>query len=277
MSNSDFNNGNEVADQAAGVPLTKRERRRLKREKKRAKQEVVVRSAKRGRFGWWLLILLVIAAAVYGLYRVATRPPNVSGPTNGQGTEIAVDDWRRGPAEAKAILLEYSDFQCPACSFYEPMVQKLLQDFPNDLAVIYRHFPLRQTHLNAEWAARSAEAAGRQGKFWEMHDLLFKKQADWAERLNAKTIFADYADELKLDAVKFKRDLNSSLTRAAVEADYQNGLLAKVDGTPAFFLNGRRIANPKSYEAFADLVRQAISDSGSATTTVATSTNVQNQ
>ena len=276
MSNSNFRNEGNGHTQATGVPLTKRERRRLKREQKQAKQEIVVSSVRRGRWGWWLLVLLIIVAAVYGLYKVAMRPPSVSGPTGGRGAEVTADDWRRGPAEAGAVLLEYSDFQCPACRFYEPWLQKLSGDFNTDLAVVYRHFPLRQTHLNADWSARAAEAAGRQGQFWEMHDLLFERQDDWAERLNAKTLFVTYADELKLDAIKFKRDLNSSLTKTAVEADYQNGLLARVDGTPAFFLNGQRIASPNSYEAFAGLIRQTIADSTTTTTSV-TSTNVQGQ
>lgn len=255
-------NLNQNLNQPAGInaiPLTKKERRRLKREQKRSSQPASrPGGGGGGRWVWWLVILLVIAAMVYGLYRVATKPSTSS--NGGLSLPISADDWQRGGEAAPVALVEYSDFQCPACAFYEPWIQQLAEEFGDDLTVVYRHFPLRQAHLNADWAARASEAAGLQGKFWEMHDLLFEKQEAWAERLDAKTVFIDYAADLALKAEQFKTDLNSKTVKDLVEADYQSGLDSGVKGTPSFFLNGEQIDSPNSYEDFAALIQTMLAE-----------------
>ena len=123
---------------------------------------------------------------------------------------------------------------------------------------IYRHFPLRQ-HLNSKVAAYAAEAAGKQGQFWQMHDLLFDGQEKWAEEKNPRDIFVEYARSLNLDIEKFKNDLNSKEIRQKVEADLQSGLKAGVNATPTFFLNGVKLQNPASYEEFKNILNEEIS------------------
>jgi len=94
--------------------------------------------------------------------------------------EVRENDHTKGSSEAGVVLIEYSDFQCPACAYYAPVVNQLSNVFPEDLLIVYRHFPLQSIHSNAKGAAVAAEAAALQGKFWEYHDILFEKQVEWA-------------------------------------------------------------------------------------------------
>lgn len=171
---------------------------------------------------------------------------------------LASDDWMRGNENAKAVLIEYSDFQCPACGSYYPLVKALHEEFGDSLLVVYRHFPLSQIHENAEPAARAAEAAGTQGKFWEMHDLLFERQKEWSGDWNAAGAFAAYAGALGLDTGRFINDFNSQEVKAEVARDYESGFRAGIAGTPTFFLNGKKIQNPRSYEEFKKVISESL-------------------
>lgn len=171
---------------------------------------------------------------------------------------LASDDWRRGNENAKVVLIEYSDFQCPACASYYPLVKALHEESGDSLLVVYRHFPLSQIHVNAEPAARAAEAAGRQGKFWEMHDVLFERQKEWLEDRNVIGAFSVYAGALGLDTGRFINDFNSQEVKERVRRDYQSGFRAGVAGTPTFFLNGKKIQNPRSYEEFKKIIGESL-------------------
>ena len=131
------------------------------------------------------------------------------------------------------------------------------KDFGDNLAIVYRHFPLRQIHKNAEMSALSAEAAGKQNKFWEMHDMIFENQKNWENDKNAKDIFIGYAKELGLNFEQFKNDLGSKELEQKIEADYQSGVKAGVNHTPTFFLNGKEIQNFRSYDEFKVIVSEA--------------------
>lgn len=172
---------------------------------------------------------------------------------------IFSSDWVKGNREAKVTLVEYSDFQCPACGAYYPVLKQLQQEFGEGIVFVYRHFPLRQVHANAELAARSAEAAGKQGKFWEMHDVLFENQKEWSDQPNAKETVIKYAQSLDLDIERFKSDLDSKEVREKVNDDYQSGIKARVNSTPTLFLNGNKLDNPRNYGEFKDLIQKAIS------------------
>lgn len=169
---------------------------------------------------------------------------------------LAADDWKRGNENAKVVLIEYSDFQCPACASYYPLVKALHDEFSDSLLVVYRHFPLSQIHTNADPAARAAEAAGKQGKFWEMHDLLFERQKEWSSDRNASGTFAAYAGMLGLDTNRFISDFNSPEVIERVRSDYQGGFRAGIAGTPTFFLNGKKIQNPRSYDEFKKIISE---------------------
>lgn len=185
--------------------------------------------------------------------------------------EIGATDWKIG--DGKVVVMEYSDFQCPACGAYFPVVEKVIGDNIKDLTFVYRNFPLPQ-HQNAMPAARAAEAAGKQGKFWEMYRQIFSTQSDWSKNGNAKDVFVGYAEKLGLDKNKFATDMSSSEVSAKIQNDYKSGVALEVQGTPSFFINGKKINNPSSFEAFQKIILDAIAESKGiqATTTAATTT-----
>ena len=149
-------------------------------------------------------------------------------------TTLTDSDWKRGAVNSKVSLIEYGDFQCPACSAYEPIVEKLRQDFKDSLVFSYRHFPLTQIHQNALSSAKASEAAGLQNKFWEMHDILYKTQAEWSTASNAKEIFAVYAKTLGLNVAQFEQDLGLKNIEEKIKADFEGGAKLGVRGTPTF-------------------------------------------
>ena len=206
---------------------------------------------------FWGISALVLGGMVFGMVKIASRnsPANTK-PLSLAGSVIE-SDWIKGDKDSKIIITEYSDFQCPACASYYEIVKQIHKEFGDKLAIVYRHFPLRQIHANAETAALSAEAAGKQGKFWEMHDMIFEKQKKWESEKNTKEIFTGYAEELGLNPEQFKKDLNSKEVKEKVEADYQSGVKAGVNHTPTFFLNGKEIQNPRSYEEFKNIINEA--------------------
>lgn len=206
---------------------------------------------------FWGISALVLGGMVFGMVKIASRnSPDNKVPLS-LTSAIIESDWIRGNKEAKVVLTEYSDFQCPACASYHGIVEQLHNDFGDRLAIIYRHFPLRQIHANAEIAALSAEAAGKQDKFWEMHDMIFENQKKWEAVKNAEEIFIGYAEELGLNSEQFKNDLESKELEDKVEADYQSGVKAGVNHTPTFFVNGAEIQNPRSYEEFKNIINDA--------------------
>jgi len=153
--------------------------------------------------------------------------------------EIGIHE--KGNLESEIRLVEYSDLQCPACKNTAPILDSLVADLGDQFALEYRHFPLRSIHPNAQLAAQAAEAAGIQGKFWEMHDVLFEKQSEWSQSFNPERYFRTYAVELGLNEDRFRFDLESNEVKDRVNADYNQGLELGVQGTPAFVLNGELI------------------------------------
>jgi len=164
------------------------------------------------------------------------------------------NDWVKGNKDAKVKLVEYSDFQCPACGAYYPLVKQLTEEFGDQVEFTYRHFPLSQIHANADLAARAAESAGRQGKFWEMHDKLFENQQTWSELKNPQKVFVDYAGSLGMASEQLEQDIDSKEVKEKVKADYKSGIDSRVNGTPTFFLNGKKLANPKNYGEFRNFI-----------------------
>jgi protein-disulfide isomerase len=146
--------------------------------------------------------------------------------------------------EGDVTLLEYGDYECPTCKIYHQPIKQALQQLSGDARFQFRHLPLTQIHLNALAAARAAEAAGLQDKFWEMHDKLYENQNAWARSSNPQSIFNGYAQELGLDAEQFKKDYSSSQVNAAINADIAEfGKTGQDMATPTFFLNGKYLPN----------------------------------
>ena len=170
--------------------------------------------------------------------------------------EITATDHSRGPIDAPVTLIEYSDFQCPACETYYHIVKRLLDESSTTIRFAYRHFPLSQ-HANAVPSALASEVAGVQGKFWEMYDLIFTNHTDWTELTNPTDIFVGYAATIGLNVDEFKKDMASSTLRDKIEADLNGGIKIGINATPTFFVNGNAITNPPTYEEFKTIIETA--------------------
>lgn len=243
-------------DEAGNQHMTKKERRASRRTERRAEQEKRSSRHTARRAAIWTGTAVALVAVVFGGVRLAARAPSESG-VAAVGMVISAQDQKKGSPEAAVTLVEYSDFQCPACRASAPLVTRLAEEFGNSLQFVYRHFPLRQ-HDNAERAAQVSEAAGMQGKFWEMHDMLFDGQDDWAESRNAEELFLQYAESLGLNKEQFARDSDSDRVHEKVTSDFQSGLQFGVDATPTFFLDGERLTNPRDYDSFKTLITEKL-------------------
>jgi protein-disulfide isomerase len=152
----------------------------------------------------------------------------------------------RGRADAPVQFEEFSDFQCPTCGAMHGIVKQLVEKYPAQVGVAFRNFPLREIHKHAAEAARAAEAAGMQGKFWEMHDLLYERQTEWKDPNDARAIFMRYAQSLGLDMNRFASDIDGSVVAMRIVADERRGAALGVHGTPTFFVNGRELTFEQS-------------------------------
>jgi protein-disulfide isomerase len=155
-------------------------------------------------------------------------------------------------AEAELSLIKYSDFQCPACAQASVALEQLVDSYGSQFSFEYRHYPLRTIHPNAQLAAQAAEAAGVQGAFWEMHDMLFEKQSEWGRSINPKKQFKGYAEDLGLNVDRFEFDLESDEVKAKVNADADEAALLQLPGTPSFLVNGE-VASIQDFTALLDL------------------------
>jgi protein-disulfide isomerase len=152
----------------------------------------------------------------------------------------------RGRADAPVRFEEFSDFQCPTCGAMHGVVKQLVEKYPTQVGVAFRHYPLRELHKHAAEAARAAEAAGMQGKFWEMHDLLYERQNEWKDPDDARAIFMRYAQSLGLDVNRFAADMDGTVVAMRIVADERRGAALGVHGTPTFFVNGRELSFEQS-------------------------------
>ena len=150
---------------------------------------------------------------------------------------ILADSHTQGNKNAKNYLVEFSDLQCPACRAAQPLLDEIMKTAPDSARLVYRHYPLPTIHQNAAVSARAAEAAAKQGKFWEMHDTLFDKQSDWENEKDPQVLFVAYAKELKLDETQFVKDYQNTDTDAQVQSDVADGNALGVNATPSFFVN----------------------------------------
>lgn len=209
------------------------------------------------------VLVAVIAAVVLMSQRASQEdtPPqsnsNSSSPTTAPRVAAAgaPDPYTRGGTNAPVTLEEFSDFQCPACGGLEPGLRKVVNDYGDRVRLVFRNFPLVQAHRYALLAARAAEAAGQQGKFWEMHDALYDNQKEWSEAMEPRVQFDSYATRLGMDVQKFKADMERADLLERIKADMQRGNSLKVGGTPTVYLNGRELL-PGRLVTEADLRRE---------------------
>jgi protein-disulfide isomerase len=209
-------------------------------------------STTEGKFVTFIAAIIVLAFAYY-FYAMHNGTSQTGVVTVTEGDHV------RGNLTGKVTLVEFGDIQCPACGAYEPIVRQVTADNADILKVVFKHFPLTQIHQNALLAAKASEAASNQGKFWEMHDIMYDHQADWSGSLSARDAFIGYATTLGLNIEKFKTDMASQAVEDKIVAEYKEGTNLGVQGTPTFFVNGKKIDNPASVEAFDKIIRDAAS------------------
>jgi protein-disulfide isomerase len=178
--------------------------------------------------------------------RAARPDPNRRYAVNTAGSPV------KGNPNAKIAIVEFSDFQCPFCSRVGPTLKKISEEYSDDVRIVFKHLPLR-IHPKAPAAHAAAEAAHRQGKFWEMHDKIFGNQRELDE-----TKYVAYATELGLDLDKFNADRKSAEVRKRLDADSSEASKLGVTGTPAFFVNGRFVSGAQPFETFKKLIDEEL-------------------
>lgn len=176
------------------------------------------------------LTLGIIVLAVFLLTGNKSQSPNVL-----SQSIVRDDNYFRGPRDVKATIVEFSNFECGACKAMEKTIEQIFKDYEGKVKLVYKHFPFEEPGWHAELAAEAAEAAGAQGKFWEMHDLLFENQGNLG-RVNLTKL----AQNLSLDVDKFNKDLDQGTYKAKVQKDLKEAQDLGLDSTPTFFVNGKQ-------------------------------------
>ncbi|HET7098736.1 MAG TPA: thioredoxin domain-containing protein [Patescibacteria group bacterium] len=165
--------------------------------------------------------------------------------------------YQPGLASTNATIVEFGDYQCPACGVYHPLIKQLLTEFGGKINFVFRNFPLSQ-HANANTSSYAVEAAGAQGKYWEMHDKIYEAQAEWSASTDSKSIFVGYAKSFGLNIDQFNKDIDSSKVKDKVKKDTADGNLIGINSTPTFYLNGFKLVSPGSYEELKKVVSDAL-------------------
>ena len=197
-----------------------------------------------------ILIVLLSTGAAFFIGHRLTQPVLESTVTSAQPVANDGSVHYRGSLTAKVVLVEYGDYECPPCAFYSPIIDAILQRYGNNVRVEFRHFPLPR-HPNALKAAMAAEAAGRQGRYWEMHDMLLGSQSKWAGVDNAEQEFGKFAASIGIDVPRFLEALNDPEIHQHVMNDIAQAQQIQVQAVPTFLLNGRQIERaPNTKEGF---------------------------
>jgi protein-disulfide isomerase len=217
------------------------------------------------------VIVIVVALATVGsgtmLYRA--KRPQLHDIPESQSVQAKGDKESahiRGDPDAPVTLEEFGDFQCPPCGQFAGFVQDLLREYNSRLRVVFRNYPL-PGHEHAREAAQAAEAAGLQGKFWEMYDTLYREQSLWSNASNARELFESYAGTLGLDVDQFKKDMDGERVRERIDSDHALADFLGVKVTPTLFINNRAIdqkdKNPEGVRAAIKAALEEKSKNGS--------------
>lgn len=199
----------------------------------------------------WIIFSVLCVAVLGGLIAISQGEKiNLENVSLAKVHEASKDsgniaDHVFGNASSKVLLIEYGDYQCPGCESAHPVIKQLTEKYKDQIGFVFRNFPLTQIHPNALAAASASEAAGLQGKFWEMHDKLYQEQSVWKDLTGAKRTeyFASAAQSLDLDKAKFTTDLDSREVNQKIDFDTAMGKKANVTGTPTFYINDKNVGD----------------------------------
>jgi len=195
--------------------------------------------------------VVFFALFAFLIYKTSNGPQVIADPN----LLIGQRSYMTGKKEAKVNIVEFGDYQCPACAYASTIVRQLVEAYKNnpDVNFVYRHFPLPQ-HSGAMISAEAAEAAGVQGKFWEMHDMLYERQGEWSGNPKALEIFVGYAQKLGLDVKAFTDSINQNKFQDVIIKDRSDGQALGINSTPTFFINGEKAKNIPSFEEFKKII-----------------------
>lgn len=199
----------------------------------------------------WIIFFVIVAAVFGGLVYMSDK--NQVDVSNNDGAKIqaaspesgGIADHVFGNKDSKVVLIEYADFQCPGCNAAHPNVKSITEKYQDKIAFVFRNFPLTSIHPNALAAASAVEAAGLQGKYWQMNNLVFESSDQWERSTTEERtkLFVGYAKQLGLDAEKFKADMASEKVSKKIAFDMSLGKKQNISGTPSFILNGTNISD----------------------------------
>ena len=189
----------------------------------------------------FVLVLAACVVVFFGL--LVFNKKDAGAPT----ANVQPTNHVEGKGTTGVTLVEYGDFECPGCGRFYPIVKQVKEKYGDQITFQFRNFPLTQIHKNAMAAHRAAEAAEKQGKFWEMHDMLYQNQSSWAGSVtsNPNPIFEGYAQQLGLDIDKFKSDSASSAVNDIIQADIRAGQDLRITSTPTFILDGTKLEDAR--------------------------------
>ncbi len=205
------------------------------------------------------LIVLAVAVAAGAATFLSRQPDQPAAPTSpDSATSPAYKNSGggqfRGPAAAKVTLVEFGDYQCPSCGAYHPVVNELLTRYPKDLRLEFHHYPLISIHPNAMAAAMAVEAAGEQGRYWEMHDLIFEYQPVWAQHPNPEPDFLALASRIGLNQNAFMQAMRSPALQNRILQDVTRAQDANVEAVPTFFIDGKQVHVALSIDEFVKVI-----------------------
>lgn len=190
--------------------------------------------------GIGIATLVIVLGAVFFLDKGFSQTPDTS--LADAKLLVREDSWKIASDSAKVTVVEFADFECPACAAAHPIAQKIVEEYKGRINYVFRHFPLPQ-HQNGLKAALAAEAAGEQGRFWEMYDKLFVTQEEWSPIEDPRPNFLNYAKELGLDTDRFQTSVNANKFADKIQKDQNDGASLGVNSTPTFYVNGQKLSS----------------------------------
>ena len=212
-----------------------------------------------------VIVLVGAVAAGWVVLRSSRDQANKPTPTPSPGAEVkgAEPPHVQGNPNAAVTVEEFGDFQCPTCGSMDPEIKKIQAEFGDKMKLIFREFPLLPMHEHALMAAQAAEAAGVQGKFWEMHDLLYGNQAKWVPEKDLVPVFVDYAKKIGINPDQFMKDINGETVAQRIFQDGKRGHSFGFQGTPSFVVNGKEAKGDQwRPEGLRQMIKDALAASG---------------
>ena len=203
----------------------------------------------------FLAVIAIVILLFVGIFAFSGHKSNSDSKSSSGSTPT---NHVEGQGKSGVTLVEYGDYQCPYCEQYYPIVKQVAAEFNDQITFQFRNFPLTSVHQNAFAGARAAEAAAAQGKFWQMHDLLYDNQSQWSESKNPTSYFQDYAKLLGLNVKQFNKDYSSNKVNDAINADTAAGNKLQISGTPTFFLDGKKMNVTANVTSFEPQIKDAI-------------------